>query len=108
MQAFKLYRNEFEPSEQLDRPYAMCGITVVAGDTDVEARRHFTSIQQSFINLRRGRPGQIPPPIDDIDAFCPPARGLAPITRFPVRSSAVRIPWTAVFIHSSKPLGRMN
>ena len=42
-------------------------------DTDVEARRHFTSIQQSFINLRRGKPGQIPPPIDDIDAFCPPA-----------------------------------
>ena len=51
----------------------MCGLTVVAADTDVEARRQFTSIQQSFINLRRGRPGQIPPPIDDIDAFCPPA-----------------------------------
>jgi alkanesulfonate monooxygenase SsuD/methylene tetrahydromethanopterin reductase-like flavin-dependent oxidoreductase (luciferase family) len=51
----------------------MCGINVVAADTDHEARRNFTSLQQSFINLRRGMPGQIPPPIDDIDAFCPPA-----------------------------------
>ncbi len=72
MQAFKLYRSAFQPSAQLEHPLAMCGITVVAADTDIEARRQFTSIQQSFINLRRGMPGQIPPPIDDIDAFCPP------------------------------------
>ena len=70
--ALFLYRSEFQPSPRLDRPYAMCGLTVVAADTDAEARRHFTSIQQSFINLRRGMPGKIPPPIDDIDAFCPP------------------------------------
>jgi luciferase family oxidoreductase group 1 len=73
MQAFRLYRADFQPSEHLDRPYAMCGINVVAADTDHEARRNFTSLQQSFINLRRGMPGQIPPPIDNIDAFCPPA-----------------------------------
>jgi alkanesulfonate monooxygenase SsuD/methylene tetrahydromethanopterin reductase-like flavin-dependent oxidoreductase (luciferase family) len=51
----------------------MCGINVIAADSDREARRNFTSLQQSFINLRRGMPGQIPPPIDDIDSFCPPA-----------------------------------
>jgi alkanesulfonate monooxygenase SsuD/methylene tetrahydromethanopterin reductase-like flavin-dependent oxidoreductase (luciferase family) len=54
----------------------MCGLNVIAGETDAEARRNFTSLQQSFINLRRGMPGQIPPPIDDIDAFCPPAERL--------------------------------
>lgn len=70
--ALRLYRGEFQPSRQLERPHVMCGLTVIAADTDAEARRHFTSIQQSFINLRRGMPGQIPPPIDDIDAFCPP------------------------------------
>jgi luciferase family oxidoreductase group 1 len=73
MQALKIYRDGFQPSSQLDRPYTMCGLTVIAADTEKEARRNFTSIQQSFINLRRGMPGQIPPPIDDIDAFCPPA-----------------------------------
>jgi luciferase family oxidoreductase group 1 len=73
MQALSIYRSEFQPSGQLDRPYAMCGINVIAADTDAEARRNFTSLQQSFINLRRGKPGRIPPPIDDIDTFCPPA-----------------------------------
>ncbi len=71
MQALKLYRTDFQPSNQLDAPYAMCGINVIAAETDSEARRNFTSLQQSFVNLRRGMPGQIPPPIDDIDAFCP-------------------------------------
>jgi luciferase family oxidoreductase group 1 len=73
MQAFRIYRDHFRPSLQLDRPSGMCGLTVIAADSDAEARRNFTSIQQSFINLRRGMPGQIPPPIDDIDAFCPPS-----------------------------------
>jgi luciferase family oxidoreductase group 1 len=73
MQALKLYRTEFKPSRHLDRPYTMCGMNMCAADTDAEARCNFTSLQQAFINLRRGMPGQLPPPIDDIDAFCPPA-----------------------------------
>jgi alkanesulfonate monooxygenase SsuD/methylene tetrahydromethanopterin reductase-like flavin-dependent oxidoreductase (luciferase family) len=44
----------------------MLGISVFAADTDGEARRLFTSQQQSVINLRSGRPGPLPPPIDDI------------------------------------------
>ena len=72
-QALQIYRSRFEPSKQLDRPYAMLGANVLAADTDVEARRQFTSQQQSFINLRRGSPGQVPPPIDDIDAYWSPA-----------------------------------
>ncbi|MEO8009026.1 MAG: LLM class flavin-dependent oxidoreductase [Betaproteobacteria bacterium] len=68
-QAIEIYRNRFVPSRQLDRPYAMLGANVLAADTDAQARRQFTSQQQSFINLRRGTPGQVPPPIDDIDAY---------------------------------------
>jgi alkanesulfonate monooxygenase SsuD/methylene tetrahydromethanopterin reductase-like flavin-dependent oxidoreductase (luciferase family) len=44
----------------------MLGISVFAAETDAEARRLFTSQQQAVINLRSGRPGQLPPPIDDI------------------------------------------
>ena len=72
-QALDIYRSRFEPSAQLDRPYAMLGANVLAADTDAQARYHFTSQQQSFINLRRGSPGQVPPPIDDIDTYWSPA-----------------------------------
>ena len=72
-QALEIYRSRFQPSRQLDRPYAMLGANVVAADSDAEARRQFTSQQQSFINLRRGSPGQVPPPIDDIDSYWSPA-----------------------------------
>src|SRR5690606_15688017 len=44
-QALELYRREFEPSRQLDRPYAAAGVNVIAADTDAEARRLFTSAQ---------------------------------------------------------------
>jgi alkanesulfonate monooxygenase SsuD/methylene tetrahydromethanopterin reductase-like flavin-dependent oxidoreductase (luciferase family) len=50
----------------------MAAANVVAAGTDAEARRQFTSQQQSFVNLRRGSPGQVPLPIDDIDAFWSP------------------------------------
>jgi luciferase family oxidoreductase group 1 len=72
-QALEIYRSRFQPSKQLDRPYAMLGANVLAADSDAEARRQFTSQQQSFINLRRGSPGQVPPPIDDIDSYWSPA-----------------------------------
>jgi luciferase family oxidoreductase group 1 len=72
MSALRLYRNLFKPSKQLQHPYLMLGINVVAAATDDEARRQFTSLQQSFTYLRRGMPQQIPPPIDDIESFWSP------------------------------------
>ena len=72
MQAIEVYRSRFKPSAQLDRPYAMLGLSVVAADTDVEARRLFTSQQQAFARLRSGRPGKLPPPVDDIDTAITP------------------------------------
>ena len=73
MGALKIYREMFKPSKQLAQPYAMVGANVIVAATDAEARRHFTSVQQSFLNLRRGSPGQLPPPIDDIDTYTVPA-----------------------------------
>jgi luciferase family oxidoreductase group 1 len=73
MQALELYRATFKPSNQLDKPYAMLCVNVIAADSDEEALRQFTSQQQSFVRLQRGTPGQVPPPIDDIDAYWTPA-----------------------------------
>ena len=72
-QALEIYRREFEPSAQLERPYAMAGVNVIAADTDAEGRRLFTSAQQQFTQLFRGTPGKIPPPIDDIERYWSPA-----------------------------------
>jgi luciferase family oxidoreductase group 1 len=74
--ALEIYRRDFRPSRRLAQPYAMLGLNVVAADTDAEARRLFTTQQQSFINLRRGRPGLVPPPIDDIEAYWTPVEKL--------------------------------
>ncbi|HEY0335350.1 MAG TPA: LLM class flavin-dependent oxidoreductase [Stenotrophomonas sp.] len=71
-EALALYRRDFMPSKHLREPYAMLALNVVAADSREQATRLFTSQQQSFVNLRRGRPGKIPPPIDDIDAFWQP------------------------------------
>jgi luciferase family oxidoreductase group 1 len=72
MQALEIYRSRFRPSKQLAEPYAMVAANVCAADDDATARRLFTSPQQAFTNLLRGTPGQLPPPIDDIDSFWSP------------------------------------
>ena len=70
--ALAIYRETFKPSEQLREPYAMVGVNAVVADTDEEARRLFTSAQQSFANIFRGRRGPLPPPIDDIERYWTP------------------------------------
>jgi luciferase family oxidoreductase group 1 len=72
MGALEVYRANFRPSAQLDRPYAMVGANVIAADTDAAARRLFTSAQQAFTNLFRGARGQLQPPIDDIETYWTP------------------------------------
>jgi luciferase family oxidoreductase group 1 len=66
-QALQVYRMHFRPSEQLSKPYAMVGVNVFAADTEAEARRLITSLQQQFVQLRRGTPGPLAPPVDKID-----------------------------------------
>jgi luciferase family oxidoreductase group 1 len=73
LQAVQLYRSGFRPSPQLQKPHVALGINVVVADTDAAAQRIFTSHQQAFVMLRRGAPGQIPAPIDDISSFWTPA-----------------------------------
>ena len=66
-QALDLYRSRFQPSARLAKPYVMLGLNVFAADTDAEARLLFSSLQQAFVNLRTGRPGQLPPPVENYD-----------------------------------------
>jgi luciferase family oxidoreductase group 1 len=67
LEALKIYRGEFRPSEALPEPYAMPCVNVFAADTETEARRLFTSVQQAFLALRRNRPGLLPPPVASME-----------------------------------------
>lgn len=64
--ALELYRNAFKPSNVLDKPYAMVGLNVIAAETDQEAQRLATTLQQQFLNLMRGNDVPLQPPVDDI------------------------------------------
>lgn len=71
-QALQIYRSRFKPSEQLQRPYAMVGVNIVAAPTDEEAKRLATTQQMSFTNIFRGARGLSQPPIDDIETYWTP------------------------------------
>ena len=66
-EAAEIYRREFSPSEYRSKPHLMLGLNVVASETDEEARLLFSSLQQAFVNLHRGMPGPLPPPIHDAE-----------------------------------------
>jgi luciferase family oxidoreductase group 1 len=67
LQALDLYRRTFRPSKTLERPHAMVAMNAIAAETDAEAEYLFTSLQQAFVNLRRGNPGPLPRPTDRVD-----------------------------------------
>jgi luciferase family oxidoreductase group 1 len=85
MRALQVYRENFKPSEQADKPYAMVGVNVIAADTDEEARRLATTQQMAFADILRGARGLSRPPIDDIEGYWSPMEK-AQATRMLARS----------------------
>ena len=61
-QAINVYRERFQASTQLDRPYLMLGFNCFAAESDEEAALLSTSIQQAFVALRTGQPTKLQPP----------------------------------------------
>lgn len=90
--ALEIYRREFMPSDALVRPHAMIGVGIFAADTEAEARRLMTSAQLMFLNLIRGHPGKLPPPVESMDGLWSPAERRAVEQR--TRCSAVGSPET--------------
>lgn len=67
--AARIYRRSFQPSRFLDKPHFMMAVNVFAGETDAEGAYLRSSMQQAFINLRTGRPGPLPRPVDNLEAI---------------------------------------
>jgi luciferase family oxidoreductase group 1 len=77
MEAIRVYRERFQPSAQLDKPYVMLGFNAFAADSDEEAHLLATSLMQAFVNLRTGRPTRLPPPqAGYAEALPPQARAM--------------------------------
>ena len=72
LEAMKIYRELFKPSDELEKPYSAFLMNVVSADTDEEAQYLFTTLQQNVIRMRRNTRGQLPPPIANLDDFCEP------------------------------------
>ncbi|WP_019673828.1 LLM class flavin-dependent oxidoreductase [Psychrobacter lutiphocae] len=67
--AISTYRENFEPSQYLDKPYVMLAANLLLAEDSADAHYHFTSAQQSFVRLRRGERGQIPKPVASMDSI---------------------------------------
>jgi luciferase family oxidoreductase group 1 len=91
-EALAVYRGEFRPSPALARPHVIVGVNVFAAETDAEARRLFTSLQQQFLNLVRRLPRELPPPVDSMEDLWDPAEEIH--ARRMTRCSAVGAPET--------------
>lgn len=75
--ALDIYRRDFQPSETLAQPHAMAAMSVMCADSDDEAEYLASSQAQSFVRLRSGNPGKLPPPVRDYRASLPaPARAM--------------------------------
>lgn len=100
-QALAIYRERFEPSAYLNKPYSAAAANLFAADSDAEGARLKTSMMQQFVALRRGTPGKMPPPVDDLDSIGSPMERMQ--VEHALVESAVGSPqsvrrWLAAFI----------
>ncbi len=70
--ALRLYRENFQPTEKMEKPYAMVGVNVIAADTDEKAQYIATSQQQQFLSIRKGKPTKLQPPVENMDEVWTP------------------------------------
>ncbi|WP_180072931.1 LLM class flavin-dependent oxidoreductase [Acinetobacter sp. YH12200] len=76
-QAIQLYRENFEPSEYLDRPYVSMGVPTCVADSDEEAHYLATSAYQRVLSLIRGQTLKLKAPIESMDGLWSPAEKMS-------------------------------
>jgi luciferase family oxidoreductase group 1 len=92
LDAIAIYRERFQPSAELEKPYVMVGVMGVAADTDEEAEMLFTSSQQQFVNLRKNVRSRFPKPLDSMEGFWTPMEKMS--VEHTLRYAAVGSPRT--------------
>lgn len=69
MEALRMYRESFQPSEQLKEPYTIACVNVIAADTNEEARKMSTSLYLHFLNIVRNTKNKLLPPVNDMENY---------------------------------------
>ncbi|HEY5000141.1 MAG TPA: MsnO8 family LLM class oxidoreductase, partial [Usitatibacter sp.] len=77
MEAIAIYRSEFKPSAQLDRPHVMVGVPALAAESDEKAEFLATSMYQRFLGIIRNTRAPLPAPVENMDAVWSPGERLA-------------------------------
>ena len=67
--ALEIYRNEFQPSQYLDKPYTIAGVNIIAADTDAQAEENFTSLIRMFLGVLTGKREHLQPPAEMNDDY---------------------------------------
>ena len=102
MEALAIYRDSFRPSDTLAQPHAMPCINVIAADTDEDAERISTSLQQAFLNIRRDTRTLLQPPVDKLDATEQEVRWVRSALRYSAIGSPSTVQdWLANFIEQT-------
>ncbi len=63
--ALELYRRDFQPSDACPAPHVMAAMNLFCAETEAEAETLASSQLQSFVRLRTGTPGKLPPPVEN-------------------------------------------
>ncbi|MDF1509073.1 LLM class flavin-dependent oxidoreductase [Robertmurraya sp. DFI.2.37] len=71
-EAISIYRDRFQPSNYLDKPYMMVCLNVIAAESDEEAKFESTTMQQFFLNVVRGTQTPLSPPVQTMDGLWSP------------------------------------
>jgi luciferase family oxidoreductase group 1 len=77
LEALDIYRREFKPSAQQDKPYVMVGVPALAAESDEKAEFLATSMYQRFLGIVRNQRAALPPPVEDMDKVWSPAERYA-------------------------------
>ncbi len=67
MEALAIYRNEFQPSKHLEKPYVLAGVNIIVADTDEEAQRLSTSLIRMIVGILTGKRDYVQPPTEMTD-----------------------------------------
>jgi luciferase family oxidoreductase group 1 len=103
LEALAIYRSEFRPSDALAKPYAMPCINAIVADSDAEAQRLSTSLQQAFLNIRRDQRTPLSPPTDQPPGDESEQRWIRSALRYSAIGSIETVrPWLASFIESTR------
>lgn len=67
MEALSIYRDEFQPSKDLEKPYVLAGVNIIVADTDEEAQRLSTSLIRMIVGVLTGKRDYLQPPTEMTD-----------------------------------------